>query len=118
LNDLGSRKAINSVTGRISEQSLAVADLVRAIARDIGKTPAQVALAWTLVNPAVCSPVLGVRTPAQLEDNLGALEVALSPDDLARLDAVSGVPAVFPMDILKGPAEGMMFGNVRVQKRN
>ncbi len=118
MSDLGSRKAINAVTGRISEQSLAVADVVREIAGEVGKTPAQVALAWTLVNPAVCSPVLGVRTPAQLEDNLGALDVELSPDQLARLDQVSGVAPVFPMDILKGPAEGMMFGQVKVQERS
>jgi hypothetical protein len=58
-----------------------------------------------------------VRTPAQLEDNLGALAVEISPDQLARLEAVSAVPAVFPMDVLKGPAEGMMFGNVKVQER-
>ena len=38
-------------------------------------------------------------------------------DQLARLDAVSSVPKVFPMDILTSPAEGMMFGNVKVQRR-
>jgi aryl-alcohol dehydrogenase-like predicted oxidoreductase len=74
-------------------------------------------VAWTLTNPAVCSPVVGVRTPAQLEDNLGALAVEIAPEQLDRLDAASAVPPVFPMDMLKGPAESMMFGNVRVQER-
>ena len=118
MNNLSSRKAINAVTGLISEQSLAVADVVRGIAKEIGGTPAQVALAWTLTNPAVTAPVLGVRTPAQLQDNLGALDSELAPDHLARLDAVSSVPPVFPMNILRGPAEGMMFGNVKVQERS
>jgi len=117
MKNLGSRKAINAVTGRITEQSLAAADTVKDVAREIGKTPAQVAVAWTLINPAVTSPVLGVRTLAQLKDNLGALEVELTPEHVARLDAVSAVPKVFPMDTLKGPAEGMMFGNVKVQER-
>ncbi len=117
MNNLGSRKAINAVTGRVTERSLAAAETVSGIAKEIGKTPAQVALAWTLLNPAVISPVLGVRTLAQLKDNLGALEVKLGAEHLARLDAVSAVPKVFPIDVLKGPAEGMMFGNVKVQER-
>ena len=117
MSDISSRKAINAVTGRLTEKNLDIADLVVEIAGEIGCTPAQLAVAWTLANPAVCSPVVGVRTPAQLEDNLGALAVEISPDQLARLNAISAVPPVFPMDVLKGPAEGMMFGGVRVQER-
>ncbi len=117
MSDISSRKAINAMTGKLTERNLVIADTVVGIAREIGCTPAQLAVAWTLVNPAVASPVVGVRTPAQLEDNLGALAVELTPDHLARLDSVSAVPPVFPMDVLKSPAEGMMFGNVRVQER-
>ena len=111
------RKTMNAATGRLNETNLAIADETVAVAKDIGCTPAQVALAWTLANPAVASPVLGARTPAQLEDNLGALDVTLSDEHLARLDAASAVPKVFPMDVLTGPAEGMMFGNVTVERR-
>jgi len=117
INDISSRKAINALTGKLTERNLDIADVVVEIAKEIGCTPAQLAVAWTLANPAVCSPVVGVRTPAQLEDNLGALAVELSADQLARLDAVSAVPPVFPIDVLKGPSEPMMFGNVKVQER-
>jgi aryl-alcohol dehydrogenase-like predicted oxidoreductase len=117
MDDIGSRKAINAVTGKLSAKNLDIADEVVAIAGEIGCTPAQLAVAWTLANPAVCSPVIGVRTPAQLEDNLGALAVDLSAEHLARLDAISAVEPVFPIDVLKGPAEGMMFGGVKVQER-
>lgn len=117
MNDISSRKAINAVTGKLTEKNLEIADVVVGIAKELGCTPAQLAVAWTLANPAVCSPVIGVRTPAQLEDNLGALDVKLSADHLAKLDEVSAVPSVFPMDVLKGPAEGMMFGNVNVAER-
>jgi aryl-alcohol dehydrogenase-like predicted oxidoreductase len=117
MSDISSRKAINAVTGKLTEKNLNVADLVVEIAKEIGCTPAQLAVAWTLANPAVCSPVIGVRTPAQLEDNLGALAVEISADQLARLNAISAVEPVFPMDVLKGPAESMMFGGVRVQER-
>jgi aryl-alcohol dehydrogenase-like predicted oxidoreductase len=118
MSKLGSRKAINAVTGRLSERSLAAAAVVGEIAKNIGKTSAQVALAWTLVNPTVAAPVIGVRTVEQLKDNLGALDVELSADHLAQLNSVTDVPQVFPMDILKSPAEGMMFGNVKVQQRS
>jgi aryl-alcohol dehydrogenase-like predicted oxidoreductase len=117
MNDLTTRKAINAVTGRLNEQALRTADVVGDIAKSIGKTSAQVALAWTLVNPAVTAPVLGVRTVAQLKDNLGALDVELGAEHLSRLDAASSVPKVFPMDILASPSEGMVFGNVKVQRR-
>lgn len=117
MSDISSRKAINAVTGKLTAKNLDIADVVVAIAREIGCTPAQLAVAWTLANPAVCSPVIGVRTPAQLEDNLGALAVDISDEQLARLDEISAVPPVFPIDVLKGPAEGMMFGNVSVAER-
>lgn len=117
MDDISSRKAINAVTGKLTAKNLDIADEVVAIAKELGCTPAQLAVAWTLANPAVCSPVVGVRTPAQLEDNLGALTIELSAEQLARLDAISAVEPVFPMDVLKGPAEGMMFGGVKVQER-
>jgi hypothetical protein len=65
----------------------------------------------------VTAPVIGIRTVAQLKDNLGALDVELGTDHIARLNAASAVPRVFPMDVLKSPAEGMMFGNVKVRPR-
>jgi len=117
MDDISSRKAINAVTGKLTARNLDIADVVVGIAKEIGCTPAQLALAWTLVNPAVCSPVVGVRTPAQLEDNLGALDITISADQLSRLNEISAVPPVFPMDVLKSPAEGMMFGNVKVAER-
>jgi aryl-alcohol dehydrogenase-like predicted oxidoreductase len=111
------RRMMNAATGRLNERNLAIADEVAAVAKEIGASSAQVALAWTLANPAVASPVLGTRTPEQLADNLGALGLMLDAGHLTRLDAVSAVPKVFPMDVLTGPAEGMMFGGVTVEKR-
>jgi aryl-alcohol dehydrogenase-like predicted oxidoreductase len=115
--DYGSRKGQNVLTGRLSDHALDCAEAVAEVARDIGCTSAQVALAWTLLNPGVVSPVMGVRTLAQLEDNLGALDVTLGEEHIAALDAVSAVPPVFPISILKSPAEGFMMGGVKVEER-
>ena len=117
MSDLSSRKAINAVTGKLTERNLDIADVVVAVANELGCTAAQLALAWTLTNPAVAAPVVGVRTPAQLADNLGALDIDIPAELLAKLNTVSAVPPVFPIDVLKSPAEGMMFGNVTVQER-
>lgn len=117
MSDISSRRAINAATGKLTAEALDVADVVKQIAGEIGCTPAQLAVAWTLANPGVDSPVIGARTPVQLEDNLGALEIELSDEHIARLDEVSAVPPVFPIDVLKSPAEGMMFGNVKVEER-
>ncbi len=64
---------LNAALGMLTERNLAIADVVQEVAAELGRTPAQVALAWTLRNPAVTAPIIGARTLAQLEDNLGAL---------------------------------------------
>ncbi len=51
-----------------------------------GCTMAQLALAWCMHQPGVTSPIIGPRTMAQLEDNLGALDVKLDDEDRARID--------------------------------
>jgi aryl-alcohol dehydrogenase-like predicted oxidoreductase len=64
---------------------------VQGIAREAGKTPAQVALAWVLSHPEVTCAITGGDTIAHLEDNLGAVGWTLAPEHRARLDAVSNV---------------------------
>lgn len=49
----------------------------------------QLALAWQLANPVISSPIIGANTPDQLKENLGALEVRLSPDEKSALDQAS-----------------------------
>ena len=110
------RKEINLATGRLTDRALAIADVVTAIAQDLERTPAQVALAWTLRNRAVASTIIGVRSFAQLEDNLAALEVVLADEHVARLDAVSRVELGFPHDLINSPVSDSMFGGVRVAK--
>ncbi len=71
-------------------------DAMRAIADARGVSVAQIALAWLLHQPAVTSVIIGARKPEQLADNLAAVDVALGADELAKLDAVSRLPAEYP----------------------
>jgi aryl-alcohol dehydrogenase-like predicted oxidoreductase len=61
-----------------------------------GVSAAQVALAYLLGKPAVTSLVIGARTGEQLEDNLAAADLALTPAEHARLDKVSAPPLLYP----------------------
>ncbi len=64
----------------------AVAERVHEIAGERGLSPAQVALAWVMRNPAVTSPVVGVTKPAQLADAVAAVDVDLDEDEAACLE--------------------------------
>lgn len=114
---MNSREAINRATGRLSERSLAIADQVKIQAEETGATAAQIALAWTLRDPAVTAPVLGVRTMQQLEDNLAALAIEFDDAQIAKLDEVSSVALGFPHDMLASPMQKQMFGGVEVETR-
>jgi aryl-alcohol dehydrogenase-like predicted oxidoreductase len=62
---------------------------VRSIAEARGVTMAQVALAWLAARPAVTSVILGARDTRQLDDNMGAADLVLSPEETERLDGAS-----------------------------
>jgi aryl-alcohol dehydrogenase-like predicted oxidoreductase len=74
-----------TLAGRAAE----VLELVSAIASRLGVSVPQVVLAWVLAHPEITVAISGADTPAQLEQNLGALDVRWSPDDLRALDEAS-----------------------------
>jgi aryl-alcohol dehydrogenase-like predicted oxidoreductase len=114
---LNSRKNINVSTGRLNERNLQIAATVKALAQEMNRTPAQVALAWTLRHPAVVSPIIGARTVEQLKDNLACLQVAFSHEQLGRLDEASRIDLGFPHTLLTSKSIDSMFGYVKVSPR-
>jgi len=113
-----SRKGVIASSGHLNERSIEIAREVRAVAEEVGSTPAQIALAWTLANPAVASPIIGARTLAQAEENLGALNVSLSPDQLDRLNLASEPAAIFPARFVNRPmVQQLFFGGAAVARR-
>ncbi|MEW9305601.1 aldo/keto reductase [Labrys neptuniae] len=114
----GTRRNVALGNGALTERGLDIADVVKAVAGETGHTPSQVALAWTLTNPAVASPLIGARTLAQLEDNLGALEVTFSDEQRSRLEAASAIELGFPHDFLNRPlTRNVMFGGLKIPTR-
>lgn len=93
------------------ERNLQIADVTNAIAKDRNVKSSQVAIAWILAqrHRAPIVPILGVRTSAQLHDNLAALELDLTQDELERLDLASHVELGFPHDFDVGQ---LVYGNI------
>jgi len=87
------------------ERGDAAIGVMRGIAQAKGCTVAQVALAWLLHQPVVTSVIVGAKRMEQLQDNIGATEVALTAEDLAALDAVTRLPAEYPGWMLERQGE-------------
>ncbi|KFE70199.1 aldo/keto reductase [Hyalangium minutum] len=78
-------------SGENLERNQPLIDALARIAAEKGVKPAQLAIAWALAKGENIIPVIGARKRSQLEDALGALEIKLSPDELAHLE--KAVPA-------------------------
>lgn len=83
------------------EKNLQIAEAVIGIADEVGCTPSQVAIRWMMERPATMVPLIGARNTEQLNDNLGAVDVSLSDDQIARLDDVSSFKLGFPHEFLR-----------------
>jgi aryl-alcohol dehydrogenase-like predicted oxidoreductase len=71
-------------------------EVMREVGDAHGASVARVALAWLLAKPAVMSIIIGAKTLEQLDDNLAAVDLVLTPEEIARLDEVSELPAEYP----------------------
>lgn len=88
--------ANNARDGKVREIALAVRD----IASEIGATSSQVAIAWVRAQHDSYIPIVGVRTAAQLADNLGAAEITLSGEQLSLLNKLSAISLDYPHNVL------------------
>lgn len=74
----------------------AVIEALREVSGATGISVPRVALAWLLTRPFVTSVIIGAKTPEQLADNLGAGDVRLDAEHVARLDVASAIPSEYP----------------------
>lgn len=104
------RAAFNK--GRLTERNLEIARVVDAIADEIEASSAQVAIAWLRGQGADVFPITGARKPEQIQDVVGATEVTLSPEQMARLHEVSKIELGFPHDFISSGAGEIVYGKV------
>jgi aryl-alcohol dehydrogenase-like predicted oxidoreductase len=85
---------------RAVERNFRAVDEATEIARELGATVPQVAIAWLLHQPGVTAPIVGPRTAEQLDDLLGAAALRLSAEQLARLGSHTAPPETYPQRML------------------
>jgi aryl-alcohol dehydrogenase-like predicted oxidoreductase len=78
------------------ERTWKILDVIKPIAEAHGCSAARVSLAWLLSKPFVTSVIIGAKRPDQLEDNLAAVDLKLSEEELKKLDEVSALPPEYP----------------------
>jgi aryl-alcohol dehydrogenase-like predicted oxidoreductase len=78
------------------ERTWNILDAMVPIAEAHGCSPARVSLAWLLAKPVVTSVIIGAKRLDQLQDNLAAIELKLTEDELRQLDEVSALPPEYP----------------------
>ena len=81
------RNMVPRLAPEARKANLALVEVVKDVASAKGATPAQIALAWLLARRQAMSPIPGTTRRHRLEENLGALQVTLTPEDLAGIDA-------------------------------
>jgi aryl-alcohol dehydrogenase-like predicted oxidoreductase len=82
------RSGFERFQGETFARHIAKADRIAEIAREKGASMAQLAIAWTLAQPGVTSAIVGAKSPAQVDEQLGAVDLTLSANDLARIAAI------------------------------
>jgi len=88
------------------ERAYDVIDAMEKVGNARGVSVARIALTWLLQRKGVMSVIIGAKTIEQLDDNLAATELTLSPEDIAALDAVSALGPEYPGWMLTRTAEG------------
>lgn len=93
LNDPGTVKVAPPADDELVHR---VVDALDEIARETGKTVAQIAINWVTRRPSVASVIIGARDETQLRENLDAVGWSLTPEQMERLDAASAKPRIYP----------------------
>jgi aryl-alcohol dehydrogenase-like predicted oxidoreductase len=110
-------------TSFVNERNISIATEVQEIAKEVNKTPSQIALNWIRQQQqqqqnqngrsgrAIIIPIIGARTETQIKDNLGCLDFQLTKDQLNRLDEKSKIQLGFPHDFMSESARIFLYGN-------
>jgi aryl-alcohol dehydrogenase-like predicted oxidoreductase len=117
----GESGRLHTGSQRLTEKNEKIAMEVVRIAGEMGVTPAQVALRWTMQKDQLTIPIIGVRTKSQVDDNLGCLKFEIPPEFMKRLDEASHIDLGFPYsylhsDMTKDILTGKMWDKIDFDK--
>lgn len=98
------------VQNHLNERTFRVIEALQTVAAEAGSSPAQAALAWVQSRAGVTSSIIGARTIGQLRDNLAALDVRLTQEQIATLDEVTRPVLSFPHEFLSFVTDNVQGG--------
>jgi len=96
---------------KFTDRHWEVLDTLKAVAAELDRPVAQVALSWVMARPGVASTLVGASKPEQLVGAIAATEIMLSDSQMARLNAVSAPPASFSAALTSPMIRRMVFGD-------
>jgi aryl-alcohol dehydrogenase-like predicted oxidoreductase len=97
-----------------AQRAATIVAAVKFVSQQVGRSLAQVALAWLRYRPVPVIPIIGARKVNQLQDNLASLELKLSPEQLKSLDEASRVELGFPHDLYdREMVRAIAYGGMR-----
>lgn len=99
---------------KFADRNWIVLDTLKAVAEEIGRPPAQVALRWVMQRPGVASTLIGVRDASQLAGNIAATAFALTDEQMSRLNAASAPQPGFTLGLTAPAIRRMVFGGNEV----
>jgi aryl-alcohol dehydrogenase-like predicted oxidoreductase len=104
----------NPVFGKFTERNWNIVDTLAAVAKEIGRPMAQVALQWVATQPGITSTILGATRMQQLEDNLVSLEFTIPAELRSQLDSISALELAHPYMFFSGELQSRIRGGVTV----
>ncbi len=106
----------NPVFNKFTEQNWNVLDALQEVAKQLGRSPAQVALNWVATQPGVTSTIIGATKVKQLEDNLAALSFEIPPELRQKLDDAGALEEIHPYMFFGEVLQSRVRGGVKVTK--
>jgi aryl-alcohol dehydrogenase-like predicted oxidoreductase len=105
----------NPAFNQFSERNWQILDELFNVAKELNKTPAQVALNWVTMQPGITSTIIGATKTAQLDDNLKSIEFDIPADLRKQLEGVSAIEPVHPYKFFNPEMQGMLSGGTSVR---
>jgi aryl-alcohol dehydrogenase-like predicted oxidoreductase len=100
---------------KFTDRNWTILEALYQVAGQLERPLAQVALAWAAAQPGITAPIIGASKVAQLHDNLAALEIRFTPEQLRALDDASAPAPTFPYPIFTPAMNKGIFGGVGVR---
>lgn len=98
-----------------TDRNWGILDTLRSVATQMNRPMAQVALAWSVAQPGVTTPIVGASRVEQLHDNVTALDITFTPDQRQQLNDVSALEPLHPYSIFTSDIRRSLFGGFDVR---